>query len=64
MFFISDEVVVYTCYVTSHKLIFAKFSTGLPHTQGTQGIQGISGNFQVEENLRETQGDSGNLMEF
>ena len=27
--------------------------TGLPHTQG---IQGNSGNFQVEENLRETQG--------
>ena len=37
---------------------------GLPHTQGTQGIQGNSGNFQVEENLRETQGDSGNLREF
>ena len=35
--------------------------TGLPHTQG---IQGNSGNFQVEENLRETQGDSGNLREF
>ena len=30
--------------------------TGLPHTQETQGIQGNSGNFQVEENLRETQG--------
>ena len=26
--------------------------TGLPHTQG---IQGNSGNFQVEEKLRETQ---------
>ena len=38
--------------------------SGLPHTQGTQGIQGNSGNFQVEENLRETQGDSGNLREF
>ena len=37
---------------------------GLPHTQGTQGIQGNSRNFQVEENLRETQGDSGNLREF
>ena len=36
-------------------------NTGLPHTQGTQGIQGNSGNFQVEENLRETQEDSGNL---
>ena len=35
--------------------------TGLPHTQGTQGIQGISGNFQVEENLKETQG---NLINF
>ena len=47
------------------KLIFYfVLSTGLPHTQGTQGIQGISGNFQVEENLRETQGDSGNLREF
>ena len=34
---------------------------GLPHTQGTQGIQGNSGNFQVEENLRETQGDLGIL---
>ena len=41
-----------------------KVITGLPHTQGTQGIQGNSGNFQVEENLRETQGDSGNLREF
>ena len=30
--------------------------SGLPHTQGTQGIQGNSGNFQVEENLRESQG--------
>ena len=30
--------------------------TGLPHTQGTQGIQWNSGNFQVEENLRESQG--------
>ena len=28
-----------------------KFITGLPHTQGN------SGNFQVEENLREIQGD-------
>ena len=37
---------------------------GLPHTQGTQGIQGNSGIFQVEENLRETQGDSGNLRGF
>ena len=37
---------------------------GLPHTQGTQGIQGNSGKFQVKENLRETQGDSGNLREF
>ena len=43
--------------------------TGLPHTQGTQGIQGNSGNFQVEKNLRETQGDlvyllnSGKLIE-
>ena len=27
--------------------------TGLPHSQG---IQGNSGNFQVEANLRETQG--------
>ena len=34
---------------------------GLPHTQG---IQGNSGNFQVEVNLRETQGDSGNLRGF
>ena len=30
------------------------FITGLPHTQG---IQGNSGNFQVEENIRETQRD-------
>ena len=28
-------------------------TTCLPHTQGSQGK---SGNFQVEENLRETQG--------
>ena len=33
----------------------------LPHTQGTQGI---SGSFQVEENLRETQENSGNLDLF
>ena len=32
--------------------------TGLPHTQG---IQGNSRNFQVEENIGETQGDSGNF---
>ena len=44
--------------------------TGLPHTQGTQGIQGNSGNFQIEENLRETQGilicflNSGKLKDF
>ena len=37
---------------------------GLPHTQGTQGIQGNSRNFQVENNLRETQGDSGKLREI
>ena len=30
--------------------------SGLPHTQGTQGIQGNSGNFQFTENLRETKG--------
>ena len=36
-------------------------STGLPHTQG---IQGNSGNFQVEENLREIQGISGNFDLF
>ena len=30
-----------------------KIISGLPHTQGTQGI---SGNFQTVENLRETQG--------
>ena len=40
------------------------FLTWLPHTQGTQGIHGNSGIFQVEENLRETQGDSGKLNEF
>ena len=34
----------------------SRINTGLPHTQGTQGIQRNSGNFQVEENLRETQG--------
>ena len=38
-----------------------KPGTGLPHTQG---IQGISGNFQVEENLREIQGNSGNFDLF
>ena len=32
---------------------FVYYITGLPHTQGTQGIQGNSGNFLVEENLRE-----------
>ena len=30
-------------------------NVGLPHTQGTQVIQGNSGNFQVKEDLRETQ---------
>ena len=36
-----------------HKQGFAYNAyTGMPHTQG---IQGNSGNFQVEENLRETQ---------
>ena len=35
--------------------------TGLPHTQW---IQGNSGNFQVEENLRETQGISGKFDLF
>ena len=40
--------------------------SGLPHTQG---IQGNSGNFQLEENLRESQGifiyflNSGKLRE-
>ena len=38
--------------------------TGLPHIQGTQGIQGNSGKFQVEENLRETQGNSRNFDFF
>ena len=38
--------------------------TGLPHTQGTQGIQGKSGNFQVEEILRKTQGVSGKFDLF
>ena len=41
-------------------------NSGLPHTQG---IQGNSGNFQIEENLRESQGiliyflNSGKLRE-
>ena len=45
------------------------FASGLPHTQETQGIQGNSGNFQVEEKLRESQGiliyflNSGKLRE-
>ena len=30
--------------------------SGLPHTEGTQGIQENSRNFQVKEKLRETQG--------
>ena len=44
--------------------------SGLPHTQGTQGIQGNSGTFQVKENLRESQGiliyfiNSGNSGKF
>ena len=32
------------------------YCTGSPHTRGIQRIQGNSGNFQVVENLRETQG--------
>ena len=43
--------------IGSYKIIVIFFSIyhikGLPHTQG---IQGNSGNFQVEENLRETLG--------
>ena len=39
--------------MNSKYLIFIEAKSGLPHTQG---IQGNSGNFQVEENLRETQG--------
>ena len=39
-------------------------TAGFPHTQETQGIQGNSGNFQVEENLRETKEDSGKFREF
>ena len=46
-----------TAYITILKPFsitpFPKLFTGLPHTQG---IQGTSVNFQVEENLRETQG--------
>ena len=38
-----------------HKNILEHF-TRLPHTQETQGIQGNPGNFQVEENISETQG--------
>ena len=34
------------------KVDFMHIGSGLPHTQG---IQGNSGNFQVIENLRETQ---------
>ena len=43
---------VSTITIVNSQLVVA----GLPHTQRTQGIQGNSGNFQVEENLRETQG--------
>ena len=32
------------------------YKTGLQYTQGTQGIQVNLGNFQVKENLRQTQG--------
>ena len=39
----------------------SKSITGLPHTQG---IQGNSGNFQVEENLRETQGSFDFLLKI
>ena len=38
------------------RVFLIKVKSGLPHTQGTQGIQGNSGNFQLEKNLRETQG--------
>ena len=54
----TNELSVLTSIYTLH--------SGLPHTQG---IQGISGNFQVEENLRESQGiliyflNSGKLRE-
>ena len=49
----TNELSVLTSIYTLH--------SGLPHTQG---IQGISGNFQVEENLRESQGNSGNFDLF
>ena len=51
--------IVFTLYFHGCHVI-----SGLPHTQGTQGIQGNSGNFQVKENLRETQGISGNFDLF
>ena len=34
-------------------ILLVVLKSGLPHTQG---IQGSSGNFHVEENLKETQG--------
>ena len=37
-------------------------TTGLPHTQGTQGIQENSGNFQVEENLKEISRESQEIL--
>ena len=40
-------------YRDETSLSLPKACEGLPHTQG---IQGNSGNFQFEENLRETQG--------
>ena len=38
------------------KIDLVSIKSGFPHTQKTQSIQGNSKNFQVEENLRETQG--------
>ena len=46
---------------SSYSENFSKIYAGLPDTQGTQGN---SGNFKVEENLRETQGDSEQIREF
>ena len=54
------------CLTSNLDILFSIYlqTTGLPQTQRTQGIQGNSGNYQVEENLRETQEDSGKFKEL
>ena len=60
------ERVKLLCSTSNLDILFSIYlqTIGLPQTQRTQGIQENSGNYQVEENLRETQEDSGKFKEL